>query len=134
MTDWMNIGSLGKMSDGPLYGLNIDGGVKSMVSILGAVSDRQKVTTNNLVNASTPGYTAQEVSFSELIGKLDSPFETPLSQKMGSIQPVEFNTGEPVSIQKELIEMQKNLLFYNMAVRRISTVITGLKTASQIGR
>jgi flagellar basal body rod protein FlgB len=119
----------------PLYGLDIEGnGLGSLVHMLGAISERQKITTNNLANAHTPGYTAREISFSELLGQMDSPFETRLSQQMGASMAMEGNTGQPVSMQKELVDMQKNLLFYNMAVRRISTVITGMKTASQVGR
>jgi flagellar basal body rod protein FlgB len=130
----MKISGMGQ-SEHSLYGLHLDAGpMKSLSSMLAAISDRQRVTSNNLANAATPGYTAQEVKFSDILGQADNPFDTALSQKMGTLQSSETNTGQPVNIQKELIEMQKNLLFYNMATRRISTVITGFKTASQIGR
>lgn len=113
---------------------SIDDNIKSAGSILTAITERQRMVSNNLANASTPGYTAQKTSFADLLGSMDSPFETPLSRKMGSVRPMETSTGEPVSLQKELMDMQKNLLFYNMTTRRLTTVITGLKTASQIGR
>lgn len=108
--------------------------VNDMSKMLNAISERQKVVSSNLANANTPGYTAKEVSFAQLLEKMDSPFETRLSHKMGSVEPIETSSGNPVSLQKELIEMQKNSLFYGMATRRISTVFTLLKSASQIGR
>jgi flagellar basal-body rod protein FlgB len=103
--------------------------------LLSAISERQRINGANIANAQTPGYRARSVSFAELLGE-ENPFETPLAAKMGSHMP-EMDTRiteSPVELQKELIETQKNLLFYNMAVRRASTIVTGLKTASQVGR
>lgn len=101
---------------------------------LTALSARQKVTSANIANAHTPGYTAREVSFSELL-QGENPFETNLSQKMGSkLSEMNNNTGAPVDLQKELVEMQKNLLFYSMTTRRAASVYNTLKNASQVGR
>src|ERR1044072_418013 len=101
---------------------------------LNAISERQRLSSANIANAHTPGYTAKHVSFADLL-KTDNPFEIALSQKMGS-KLVESNedTGTPVDLQKELIDMQKNMLFYSMTTRRASTIFNTLKTASQIGR
>ncbi len=131
----MRMDPIGQTGSSSLYGINLDDyGMKGLVHMLSATSDRQKMTTNNIANVNTPGYTARDASFAELLGQLDSPFETKLSQQMGGTHSSDHDTGQPVNLQKELIDMQKNLLFYNMAVRRVSTVITGLKTASQVGR
>lgn len=101
---------------------------------LSAISARQKLTSANIANAQTPGYTAREMSFSEVL-KADNPFETHLSQSMGSkLSEMNNNTGTPVDLQKELVEMQKNLLFYSMITRRAASVVTSLKSASQVGR
>ena len=100
---------------------------------LKAISERQKLVTNNVANAHTPGYMAKDISFSDLL-QMDNPFETRLSQEMGKRTPEANSTGLPVDLQKEMIEMQKNMLFYGMASRRVSTVFNTLKTASQIGR
>lgn len=107
----------------------------SQISLtLRAISDRQKVNSANLSNAQTPGYVARELNFADLL-KTDNPFETALSQKMGSrLSEMTSETGVPVDIQKELIEMQKNMLFYSMTTRRASTIFNGLKAASQVGR
>lgn len=100
---------------------------------LRAISDRQKLVSGNIANAHTPGYVAKRVSFSDLL-KSDTPFETDLSHQMGSVLSQETNTGQPVDLQQELIEMHKNMLYYNMVTRRASSVFTMLKAAGQIGR
>ncbi|MCE3235272.1 MAG: hypothetical protein K0Q50_1452 [Vampirovibrio sp.] len=101
---------------------------------MAAISERQRLTSANIANAHTPGYTARSVSFSDLL-KADNPFETDMSQKMGSkLTEISTDTGTPVDIQKELIDMQKNLLYYSMATRRASTIFSSLKAASQVGR
>ena len=74
---------------------------------MAAISQRQSLTSANIANAHTPNYTAKSVSFSELL-QADSPFETKLSQQMGShISEASTDTGMSVDLQKELIDMQK---------------------------
>lgn len=105
-----------------------------VIAALNAVSERQKVSSANLANAQTPGYTAKHVSFADLL-RTDNPFETQLSQEMGSQAMVsEADSGQPVDIQRELIEMQKNTLFYSMVTRRASSIFNALRTAGQVGR
>jgi flagellar basal-body rod protein FlgB len=101
---------------------------------LKAISQRQQVTSANIANAHTPGYTAKELSFNDILGSLNNPFETQLAHKMNGSTAEAASTGVAVDMQKELIEMQKNTLFYSMATRRASTIISTLKTATQIGR
>ncbi len=109
-----------------------------VVDMLTAISDRQQMASNNIANAHTPGYTAKKASFADLLTGLSSPFETELSQKMGGSQCSpsggEVDSGQPVSLQNELIEMQRNSLYYSLATRRASTIFNSLRTASQIGR
>jgi flagellar basal-body rod protein FlgB len=112
--------------------------VTEISGILGAISQRQSMVANNIANAHTPGYNAQHSSFSELLGRLGSPFETRLSAKMGSSVQLDAmgqaGDGEPVNLQKEMLDLQRNSMFYSMATRRLSTVITLLKSAPQVGR
>ncbi|WP_373532230.1 flagellar basal body rod protein FlgB [Vampirovibrio sp.] len=101
---------------------------------LTAISAKQKLTSANIANAQTPGYTAREMSFAEVL-KTENPFETDLSQRMGSkLSEMNNNSGLPVDLQKELVEMQKNLLFYSMTTRRAASVFNSLKNATQVGR
>jgi flagellar basal body rod protein FlgB len=39
-----------------------------------------------------------------------------------------------VNLQNELMDMQKNLMYFNMVSKRLSTVINNIKTASNVGR
>lgn len=111
-----------------------DSYLSPILHTLSAVSERQKLTSANLANAHTPGYTARSASFSDILQGYN-PLETELSRKMGShISEVNYNTGKPVDMQQELIDMQKNLLFYSMASRRATSIFTGLKAAAQVGR
>lgn len=113
---------------------NISTRIDPFRTALNAVSERQRLTSSNIANAHTPGYTAREVSFSDLL-KTDSPFETALSQRMGSkFTEMNNNTGMPVDLQKELIEMQKNNLMYMMVTKVTGTYFSNLKTATQVGR
>ncbi len=104
--------------------------------VLKAVASSQEMVSGNIANSHTPGYTAKSLSFSQLIGNQHNPFETRLARKMGSSQsPMAVGeTGLPVDLRKEMITMQKNMLFYSMATRRTSSIFNTLRTASQIGR
>lgn len=108
--------------------------IDQAVHYMAAIGERQRLTSANIANAHTPGYTARSVNFADLL-KVDNPFETQLSQKMGSkLSEMSTDTGTPVDLQKELIDMQKNLLYYSMVTRRASTIFSSLKAASQVGR
>jgi len=101
---------------------------------MSAIAQRQSLTSANIANAHTPGYTAKSVNFADLL-KTTNPFETDLSHKMGSqMSAASTDTGVSVDLQKELIDMQKNLLFYSMVSRRASSIVSNIKAASQVGR
>ncbi|HEY9687800.1 MAG TPA: flagellar basal body protein [Coleofasciculaceae cyanobacterium] len=111
-----------------------DSSLRPVLQSLSAISERQKLVSANIANAQTPGYTAREVSFSDLL-KTDNPFETALSQKMGSqLSEMTTDSGVPVDLHRELIEMQKNMLFYSMVTRRATSIFSHMKTATQVGR
>jgi flagellar basal body rod protein FlgB len=107
-----------------------------VANMLGAISQHQKLVSSNLANAHTPGYTTKSASFSDLLYHQDSPFEVPLAKKLGSsLNPLGVtDTGEPVNLQQQMIDMQKNMLFYSIASRRAASIFNSLRTASQIGR
>lgn len=108
--------------------------LNNVIHALSAISEKQKMTSANIANAHTPGYTAKQVRFADLL-QSDNPFETALSQKMGSqLIQSDVESGAPVDLQKELIDMQKSMLFYSMTTRRASTIFNSLKTATQVGR
>ena len=101
--------------------------------LMDLISQKQKVLGSNLANVNTPGYNRQDLDFSQVLGSMNSPLETKLSQKMGSSPAVKTSGGE-VNPAVELIEIQKNALYYTIATRRVSSVIQELKTIAQLGR
>ncbi|MGE0201434.1 MAG: flagellar basal body rod protein FlgB [Candidatus Melainabacteria bacterium] len=101
---------------------------------LGTISEYQRVISNNIANVQTPGYRAQKMNFADVLSAQNNPFETSLSRRMGSSRVDIATTGQPVDLQHEMIEMQKNNLYYNMATRWAATYFRNLRTASQIGR
>ncbi len=101
--------------------------------ILDAITQKQQVIGSNLANINTPGYERRDIDFSQVLGISGSPLETKLSQKLGASK-ISSKAGGEVNAAKELIELQKNALFYTMATRRVSNVIQEMKTVIQVGR
>lgn len=107
-----------------------------MMSVMNAVMSSQKTVSSNIANAQTPGYTAKSTDFTQVMFGMQNSLETKMAQKFGSSlsDMGTLDSGEPVKLQNEMIQMQKNLLYYNMASRRLNSVITALKSSTQIGR
>jgi len=101
--------------------------------ILDLITKKQQTIGANLTNAHTPGYQRQDICFEQYIGSLNSPLETKLSKKMGP-SPLMNKNGGQVSVSQELVDMQKNMLYYTMATRRVTSVIQELKTITQLGK
>ena len=108
--------------------------IMPIAQMMDAISEKQRIVASNIANAHTPGYHAKSASFSELLFKLNSPFETELSREMGTTLPMDETTGQGVNLPEQMIDMQKNNLFFSVASRRLSTIFNTLRTASQIGR
>jgi len=101
--------------------------------ILDLITKRQEAVSANIANANTPGYVRQDISFGEYLDTLGSPLETKLSQKLGP-SPIMYSRGGEVSTAKELMTMQKNMLYYTIATRRVNTTIQEIKSIAQLGR
>lgn len=102
--------------------------------ILDLIAQRQQVVSTNLANVDTPGYVRKDISFSQYLGSNNSAIETDLSQRMGTAAIVSQEAGGNVDIASELVEMQKNSLLYSVASRQMSSIITQLKSVTNIGR
>ena len=101
--------------------------------MLGLISQKQQAISANIANVNTPGYVRQDVDFKRYLETLGSPLETKLSQKMGPSPALKEKGGE-VSTGQELIALQKNMIFYTVATRRITSIIQELKSVAQTGR
>ena len=102
--------------------------------MLDLVSQRQVALGSNLANIHTPGYLRRDVNFNDYLGTMNSPLETKLSQKLGPSAIIETKSDEEIRPDKELIELQNNALLYTVATRRMSNIITEMKTVINVGK
>ena len=98
------------------------------------ISQRQRALGSNIANVDTPGYVRKDIEFSQYLGSMNSPLETKLSTKLGPSGVIEDRKRQEIDIAEELSEMQKNSLMYTMATRRMSNIITQMKTAINVGK
>ena len=98
------------------------------------ISQRQRALGSNIANVDTPGYVRRDIDFSKYLGKMNSPFETKLSTALGPSGVIEDRREQEIDIAQELSEMQKNSLMYTMATRRMSNIITQMKTVINVGK
>lgn len=100
---------------------------------LDLIAERQKALSSNLANMDTPNYKRKDVSFSQYLGGAVSSLETSLAAKMGP-SPVSVETsGERVNPATELSEMQKNSILFTVAARRMTSLITEMKSVINVG-
>ncbi len=98
------------------------------------ISQKQRALGSNLANIDTPGYVRKDVDFADYLGTLNNPLETRLSEIMGPSGVIDERQGEEIDPAKELMEIQKNSIFYTMATRRMSNIITEMKTVINVGK
>lgn len=107
---------------------------KGTGSILNLIAQKQKALGENLANIDTPGYNRKDVNFGEYLGDSNSSIETAMAIKLGHA-PITTQAGsEPVNPANELMELQKNSLLYSMATRRMSSIITEMRTVINVGK
>ncbi len=97
------------------------------------IAERHKALSSNIANMNTPNYKRQDVSFAQYLGGYSDSLETALSVKMGA-SPVSIDTtNESIDPARELSEMQKNSLLYTIAARRMTSLITEMKSVINLG-
>ncbi len=102
--------------------------------MLDLITQRQVAIGSNLANMDTPGYVRRDIDFSEYLGSMNSPLETKLSEKLGASAVISQRTYEEIRPDKELMELQNNAILYTMATRRMSNIITEMKTVINVGK
>lgn len=89
-----------------------------------ATALRQKVLSNNLANANTPGYLRKDVEFSSALAKALGGGSEAIREVDVEVITDENATvddhGNSVSLQKELGEMTQNGLLYDFATQMTS--------------
>ena len=98
------------------------------------ISQRQRALGSNLANMDTPGYVRRDVSFGDYLSSMNSPLETKLSEKLGPSGVIDERRGEEIDPANDLMELQQNSLLYTMATRRMSNIITQMKTVINVGK
>lgn len=114
--------------------LKITDSMSGTSDILDLISRRQKVLGENLANLDTPGYKRKDVDFGQYMADTTSPLESKLAAKFGSSPVFEQSSNEDVNPANELMELQKNSLLYTMATRRMSNIITEMRTVTNVGK
>ena len=102
--------------------------------MLDLISQRQRALGANIANVDTPGYVRKDIDFSSYLGSMNSPIETKLSNALGPSGIIEDRQNQQIDIAEELAEIQKNALMYTMATRRMSNIITEMKTVINVGK
>ena len=102
--------------------------------MLDLISQKQRALGSNIANVDTPGYVRRDIDFSQYLGSMNSPLETKLSTALGPSGIMEDRTRNEIDIAEELAEIQKNSLMYSMATRRMSNIITEMKTVINVGK
>ncbi|MBQ2611339.1 hypothetical protein IJF81_02995 [bacterium] len=102
--------------------------------MLDLIAKKNKALGTNLANMDTPGYVRQDIDFATYLGSMNSPLETKLSEKLGPSPVLMDRDGEEIDPANELMQMQQNSLMYTMATRRMSNIITEMKTVINVGK
>ncbi|AYO30461.1 MAG: flagellar basal-body rod protein FlgB [Thermoanaerobacteraceae bacterium] len=127
--------------------------ISLMEKLLDAKWLRNRILSNNIANADTPGYKRSDVSFEEVLKKnMEQENVLPLTtthknhisniKMVSDIQPRIFvqndttlrNDRNNVDIDKEMVELTKNTLSYNMTADQLQRVFQLLNMAISEGR
>lgn len=111
--------------------MNSIGKVNLMMDL---IAQRQRAIGSNIANVDTPGYVRRDINFQTYLGSMNSPLETKLSEKLGPSGIIEDREYEEINPAQELIQLQENSLLYSMATRRMSNIITEMKTVINVGK
>lgn len=98
------------------------------------ISQRQRALGSNIANVNTPGYIRQDIEFGQYLSIMNSPLETRLSEKLGPSAIATDHSEEPVNAANELLKIQENSILYSMATRRMSNIVTEMKTVINVGK
>ena len=98
------------------------------------ISQRQRALGSNIANVDTPGYSRQDINFGQYLSTMNSPLETQLSEKLGPSPVAMDHSEEKVNSAEELLKMQENSILYTMATRRMTNLVTEMKTVINVGK
>ena len=100
---------------------------------LDLIAERHKALSSNLANMDTPNYRRKDISFAQYLGASANPLETELSMKLGPSPVTVETSNQKVNPATELSEIQKNSILFTVASRRMTSIITEMKTVINVG-
>ncbi len=98
------------------------------------ISQRQRALGANLANIDTPGYVRRDINFGDYLNSMNSPLETKLSEALGPSGVIEERHYEEIDPAQELMKIQQNSILYTMATRRMTNIVTEMKTVINVGK
>lgn len=111
------------------------GSLERTGKILTMLGNKQKLIGENLANVDTPGYTKKTMSFGDYMNPDMNGLEKKINAKFGTVSTLDVqSTGQSVNMAEEIVDMQQNSLLYSVAVRRMSSAITEMKSVINLGR
>ncbi len=102
--------------------------------MLDLIAQRQRAIGSNIANIDTPGYVRRDINFSEYLSTMNSPLETKLSEALGPSGLIEERHYEEIDPVNEIMSLNQNSTYYTMATRRMSNIITAMKTVINVGK
>ncbi len=98
------------------------------------IAQRQRALGANLANVDTPGYVRRDINFGDYLNSMNSPLETKLSEALGPSGVIEERRYEEIDPAQELMKIQQNSILYTMATRRMTNIVTEMKTVINVGK
>ena len=123
--------------------------IPRMQTVLDLASSRQKLLTENVANAETPGYRRKDIDFqselkSAMSGSTAGTVKTTRPEHMGGaeaghvpkVERENIPEGQEygVSIDQEMAQVARNQMEFNVAARIVQKKFEALKTAIRSGR
>lgn len=102
--------------------------------LMDLAAQRNRALSSNVANIDTPGYRRKDIDFGQYLGSMNSPMETELTTKLGPSAVIESIGSMDIDPAYELAEMQKNSMIYTIATRRMSNLVTEMKTVINVGK
>ena len=108
--------------------------MKNVSLMMDLISQRQRALGSNVANVDTPGYVRQDIDFGQYLSTMNSPLETKLSSKLGPSAIAVDQSEDPINPANELLQMHENSILYSMATRRMTNIVTEMKTVINVGK
>jgi flagellar basal-body rod protein FlgB len=111
--------------------INLDVTTQALSKLVDATVQRQRVLANNLANVDTPGFIRQDLPFEENLAEAMrrgdlSNFSPKITTDKTTPPRAD---GNNVQIERELAELNKNMLMHQMAIQIMQTKMTMQRSA-----